>query len=110
VYGMLAYLAASAATTWRLKVSVWTAALLVTLVVGFSRVYLGVHWPTDVLGGWALGGLWLAVLVVAHATLARARQHPPGRPPAAPDGAVRTPGTAGAVGGASSPHGQQERR
>lgn len=36
-----------------------TLAAVLTLGVGFSRVYLGVHWPTDVLSGWIAGGIWL---------------------------------------------------
>jgi membrane-associated phospholipid phosphatase len=39
---------------------VWAVAILLMLLIGFSRIYLGVHFPTDVLGGWALGAILLA--------------------------------------------------
>ena len=42
----------------RLKVHIMVVATGITLLVGVSRVYLGVHWPSDVLGGWSLGAGW----------------------------------------------------
>ena len=41
-----------------LKVYFLLLAVLLTLMVGVSRVYLGVHWPTDVLAGWTAGAVW----------------------------------------------------
>ena len=43
------------------KAFVLASAILLTVLVGISRVYLGVHWPTDVLAGWCLGAAWAAL-------------------------------------------------
>ncbi|MGV9674013.1 phosphatase PAP2 family protein [Nocardia sp. NPDC003482] len=42
------------------RVAVITVAVTFVVAVGLSRLYLGVHWPTDIAGGWALGGVWLS--------------------------------------------------
>ncbi|WP_159996830.1 phosphatase PAP2 family protein [Roseomonas sp. 18066] len=57
-YLTLGTLLAGVAEGRRLKAYLLGAAILLTLLVGGSRVYLGVHWPTDVLAGWCLGAAW----------------------------------------------------
>jgi membrane protein DedA with SNARE-associated domain/membrane-associated phospholipid phosphatase len=85
-YGALAYLAGRAAPRWGQRVAAWTTAALIALLVGFSRLYLGVHWLTDVLGGYALGAGWLAVVITAAATYQRLRsQGPPPKGRQQPD-------------------------
>lgn len=59
---------------WARKVTMITAALLIAALVGLSRVYLGVHQPTDVLGGWALGSLWIAAILITTTVLAQRRE------------------------------------
>jgi undecaprenyl-diphosphatase len=57
-YLTLAMLIASLETRRATKGVVFVLAGLLVLAIGISRVYLGVHWPSDVLGGWALGSAY----------------------------------------------------
>jgi undecaprenyl-diphosphatase len=58
VYLTLGALIAATREDARLRFYILALATVLTLLVGVSRVYLGVHWPTDVLAGWALGACW----------------------------------------------------
>jgi undecaprenyl-diphosphatase len=54
------------------KIYVLGVAVLIALMVGVSRVYLGVHWPSDVLAGWCAGFAWaLACWIAARWISAR---------------------------------------
>jgi membrane-associated phospholipid phosphatase len=61
---MMAFLAIAVivvAPPWRTVAII--VALLASLVVGLSRSMLGVHWPSDVVGGWAFGAAWVLVVL-----------------------------------------------
>jgi membrane protein DedA with SNARE-associated domain/membrane-associated phospholipid phosphatase len=70
-----AFVASGALRSWRSKVVVATAAVTLSVLIGLARLTLAVHWLTDVLGGWALGILWFAVVVVIS-EVAASLQHP----------------------------------
>ncbi|OOG58048.1 phosphatase PAP2 family protein [Polaromonas sp. C04] len=53
------------------RIYILGTAVLMTLLVGLSRVALGVHWATDVLGGWAFGAAWAGLWLVLARHVAR---------------------------------------
>lgn len=71
VYLTLGALLARTTTRWQLRLYYLGVALLVSGLVSFSRVYLGVHYPSDVLAGMAAGALWALVCDVAAWRLQR---------------------------------------
>ena len=77
VYLTLAVLIARELELRRMRIFVVGAAALLVLLIGFTRLYLGVHFPSDVLAGWMLGASWaLAMGMIAdllHRVLRRAR-------------------------------------
>lgn len=67
-YGTAAYLVSRRGnlTQHRQAALVWIPTLVLCALVGCSRVYLEVHYPTDVIGGWAAGTIWLTTCGIAR--------------------------------------------
>jgi undecaprenyl-diphosphatase len=57
-FGSLAAIAAARTTRGTLRMTYYAAAAATTGAIGFSRIYLGVHYPSDVLGGYAAAVVW----------------------------------------------------
>jgi undecaprenyl-diphosphatase len=66
VYGMLAYLLTKLFPGWRGAIATGSVALVVA--IGFSRLYLGVHWFTDVVAGYVIGSGWLLTCILGLRT------------------------------------------
>jgi len=67
VYGALAFVLARGSTAWVTRAAVLAGATALVLLIGFSRLYLGVHYLSDVLAGLTAGLAWLVVCILAIA-------------------------------------------
>jgi membrane-associated phospholipid phosphatase len=81
IFGVLAWLLAAQVGRTTARLAVWTLAALLVLGVGSSRVYLGVHHPTDVVAAWMLGTAWLVTVLVSVSTISRIRARVPPETP-----------------------------
>lgn len=61
--GIVAYLMLRHIENHLIRVTVCSLAVLIVLMIGFSRIYLGYHYITDVLGGYFVGAVWLYIVI-----------------------------------------------
>lgn len=66
VYFLIAYLLIEATTSKTAKITIGACAAILLLLIGASRVILHVHYPSDVLGGYALGYIWVAFSIMIY--------------------------------------------
>ena len=71
VYGVLAYFTVLGLMNWGARTTVILGAASLVLLIGFSRMYLGVHYFSDVAAGYAAGGVWLSALITGMETIRR---------------------------------------
>ena len=80
VYLTLATLLARTEPNERVRVYLLVVAISLALLVGVSRVYLGVHWPSDVIAGWSVGAIWAVLCSLVGKSLLRHRTIESGTP------------------------------
>ncbi len=74
-YGLLAYVLVLALPRPWMRIGAVCGLTVLVLSIGFSRIYLGAHYCSDVLGGYAVGGMWLAACITGLETLRRRPSH-----------------------------------
>jgi len=68
-YIVLAWLAASRIQNKSLRILIWSLAVLLALLIGLSRIYLGVHYPSDVIAGFSAASVWILTVILTDFTL-----------------------------------------
>jgi undecaprenyl-diphosphatase len=68
-YGILAAVLSDRVTSRRQKFFVWLIAALLVASIGFSRIYLGVHYPSDVIAGYLAGAVWVTAVTIVDEIL-----------------------------------------
>ena len=63
-YGIMAGLLSARIKPLPWRIALWTAAVLLTIAIGLSRIYLGVHYPSDVVAGYLAATVWVGALIV----------------------------------------------
>jgi undecaprenyl-diphosphatase len=71
--GLLAYFAFAHLSKLGLRMLIVVSLTVLIVLIGASRVYLGVHWPSDVLGGYIIGAVFLGILIWLDRILKRSR-------------------------------------
>jgi undecaprenyl-diphosphatase len=73
-YGVLAAVLAGRASGRKLKFFIWLTAALLVGMIGLSRIYLGVHYPSDVIAGYLAGAVWVTAVTIVDKILLDRRE------------------------------------
>jgi undecaprenyl-diphosphatase len=80
MYGMLAYFGVLTVQSRRARVAIVLGGLFLVLLIGFSRIYIGAHYVSDMVGGYAAGGALLSAFIICTEMIRRRNTGKPTNP------------------------------